>query len=295
MKGAGVDLRQLARIADEDMERERRRREQETRLLVRYFAGDDRYGACPLPCLAFHRDRTPNRILIGGNKSAKTVAGAVDVILQCEGRHPYRRRLRPPLACRVVAPDLPITSEKAHPQRDTFRDWVPAAWLRGGSWEAGWSDGARTLHFANGSFVEFYSSRQDPSVHAGERRHLVLFDEEMPKAIYQENLARLAKERVLGEWLFTYVPVEGLAWIEDELYLPALEGRKPGVGLHEVTIYDNQHNLPAGFIEQLVAGLADEREVLVRAHGKYSVRSGRVYDLFGREHTVDGEIEVVVG
>lgn len=314
---AGLSLRQLLSISDEDIDRERRRREAEARILVRYFAGDGRHGAAPLPVLDFHRDPARDRILIGGNKSGKTVAGCVDVALQCVGRHPYRRHLRPPLAVRVVAPELPTTSERAHPQRDTFREWVPESWLRGGRWEDAWSDGGRTLHFAcvrcrgtgregrgrcalcggsgEGSFVEFYSSQQDPATHAGERRHLVWFDEEMPRAIFAENLARLARALQLGEWIFTYVPVEGLAWIEDELYRPALESRLEGTGLHQVTIWDNRHNLPEGFIERFVQGLGNEADVLVRAHGAYGVREGRVYATFGPEHAIQGDLEVRVG
>jgi len=178
-------------------------------------------------------------------------------------------------------------------QRDTFREWIPEAWLRNGSWDDAYAVGAHTLHFANGSFVEFLSWEQKPVVHAGERRHLIWFDEEGPREVFQENLARLAKGLVLGEWLFTYVPVEGLAWIEQELYQPALEGRLPQTALHAVTIWDNAHNLPRGFIEQFVGSLGSEADVLVRAHGAYGVREGRVYATFGKEHALPGALEVV--
>lgn len=290
-----IPLRRLLSISEDDVDRERKRRQQEAHILIGYFAGDNRFGACPAPLLTFHRDRRLNRILIGANKSAKTIGGTVDVALQCAGRHPFRRRLRPPIAARAVCPELPGTMDKPHVQRDTFREWVPEAWLRGGSWDEAYAVGAHTLHFANGSFVEFLSWEQRPVVHAGERRHLIWFDEEGPREVFQENLARLAKGLVLGEYLFTYVPVEGLTWIEQELYQPALEERLPNTGLHHVTIFDNAHNLPEGFIEQFIGSLGTDADVLVRAHGAYGVREGRVFATFGKDHAVAGEMEVVAG
>lgn len=273
------------------------RRHAERRILTQYFAGGPRphqltYGMAHPKILVFHHDRRRGRILKGGNKSAKTVAGVVEDILWCAGQHPLRRTAPLPVRGRLVAPDLPLTLDRPHVQRDTVRDWCPPQWLRGGSFEEAYSITGHTLHFANSSILEFLSFSQDPQVHAGERLHFVHFDEEPPRPIWAENMARLARGLYLGEWWMTYVPVAGLAWIEQELYRPALEERGP-FGLHEVTIWDNVHNLPAGFIETLQESFRED-EQKVRLYGQYGIREGLVFDLFGADHVVEAGQFVVV-
>jgi phage terminase large subunit-like protein len=262
-----------------------------------YFAGglsprpgSLRFGVASPKIVAFHADNRAGRILKGGNKSAKTVAGAVDVVLRATGHHPWRP-WRGPEAIRCVAPELPLSLDIPHPQRDTVLEWCPKHWLRGGTVDSAYSVTGHVLHFETGSFLEFLSFEQDPQVHAQERRTVCWFDEEPPKVIHQENMARLARGRLLGDWVMTYVPVAGLVWIHDELYRPALEGRRHDVGVHEVTIWDNQHNLPAGFIEQLATGMDPEVQK-VRLYGQYGVREGLVFGVFGRNHMVDQQFTV---
>jgi len=264
-----------------------------------YFAGglnplpgSLRYGVASPKIITFHADNRAGRILKGGNKSAKTVAGAVDVLLRATGHHPWRP-WRGAEAIRCVAPELPLGLDIPHPQRDTIMESCPSHWLRGGSFETAYSVSGHVIHFVGGSFLEFLSFEQDPQVHAQERRTVCWFDEEPPKAIFEENMARLARGRLLGDWLLTYVPVAGLVWIHDELYRPATERRRQDVGIHEVTIWDNAHNLPPGFIEQLAAGMDPERQK-VRLYGQYGVREGLVFGVFGQPHLVESEFSVTV-
>lgn len=113
-------------------------------------------------------------VLDGGlvvSNSGKSVAGGVEALLWLTGTHPYRETPRPPIIGRCVCPQLPLTLDQMHVQRDeVIKAWCPAHMLRGGSWESAYSVVGHTLHFENGSLLEFLSSEQDPQVHAGAGR-----------------------------------------------------------------------------------------------------------------------------
>lgn len=286
---------QLAALLDlRSIEAERRRRHAEARL-SRYVAhrdrGDPERGMAGPKHLALHRSQVTGRVLKGGNRSGKTVWGAVEAIWWLTGTHPFRQTPPPPVKLRCVTPELPGTMDKEHVARDTVRAWMPERWLRGGTWSAAYSIVGHTLHLANGSYIEFLSSEQDLDKHAGAGLHAVWFDEECPRLVWQENVMRLASGEAAGDWWMTYTPVLGLAWIEEDVYQPALRGERPDIAVQEVTTYDNRHNLAPGAIEQLEAQFPDPRDRDVRLHGRYGRREGLVYAMFGLEHTAD----VIIG
>lgn len=229
------------------------------------------------------------RVVIGGNRSGKSMFGAVESVTWCHhstisasGGHatPLGRAIpRGPVYVRVVCPELPSTLDKPHVQRDKVRLITPAHWLRGDNWHRAYSVLGHTLHFKNGSLLEFMSSEQSTDKHSGQSLHAVWFDEEMPKQIWTENMARL--DQGSGAWWLTYTPVQALRWIYDDIYLPALRGKYFMV---EIDTEDNRHNLGSEFIEEMDSALS-ESEKEMRLRGRYSVQSGLVYDVFGSAHT----------
>lgn len=241
--------------------------------------------------VAFWSSDKRGRVVIGGNRSGKSTAGAVEAVAWCwySTKKPYKTPMgreipKGPVYVRVVCPELPYTLDKPHVQRDKIRVITPSHWLRGESWHKAYSVLGHTLHFKNGSIIEFLSSEQSTDKHAGQSLHACWFDEELPKQIWTENLARLDQSN--GAWWMTYTPVMGLRWIYDEIYIPALRGQ---YFLAEIDIEDNRQNLSDEFIQELETSLSEDEKAL-RMRGKYSVNTGLVYDVFGSSHLIKVEV-----
>lgn len=230
---------------------------------------------------SFHRSPKKARLYIGGNRSGKTTGGIVEDIWWLTGKHPYldipRHR---PVAGRIISVDFANGVNKIIiPQ---LKQWVPPSQLKGGSWYSAYDVQERTLNFENGSFVELMSYDQDLNKFAGTSRDFVHYDEEPPEDIRTENLARLI-DRKGREW-FTLTPVEGMAWIEEQIYDPGIAGN-PGIDVVEVDMTENPH-LDADEVAEFLDKLSPE-ERKIRGQGKFVTRGGLVYKLFNvATHTI---------
>lgn len=239
----------------------------------------------------FHESRKSGKLYIGGNRSGKTVGGVVEGYLRSVGRHPYRPELNAigPTRGRVVAVDL----QKGVDQiiLPVYKQWGLPSDLRGGSWESAYDKGARILHFANGSFIEFMSYDQDLDKFAGTSRHWVHFDEEPPKPIYNECMARLVDTD--GDWWMTMTPVEGMTWIYDDIYEKNVDNPDTDVDVIEINTFENPYLTESG-IKKLLASV-DEDEQAIRVGGKFVQVGGRVYKNFdptiGGPHVLKESIE----
>src|SRR5947209_4487318 len=220
--------------------------------------------------LTFHQSVSTSKLFLGGNRSGKTVAGVIETLYWATKRHPYRKLPEGKLRIRVVASDFESGVKQI--LLPLYRQWVVPSDLINGNWEESWHERSRTLHFANGSFIEFKSSDQDTLKHAGTSRHLVLFDEEPPKAIFDENLLRLVDTN--GTWMITETPTEGMTWIYFDFY----EKKPPGLLILEVDMDDNPY-LSQDAKERILAFL-DEDDKATRKSGKFSSRGGLVFKNF---------------
>jgi phage terminase large subunit-like protein len=226
----------------------------------------------------FHRSTKTAKLYIGGNRSGKTTGGVVEDIWWATCTHPYRADVNQMGAkrMRVVAVDFVNGVEKIiFPQ---FKQWLYPSALRGGSWEAAYDKFLRTLYFDNGSFIEFMSYDQDLDKFAGTSRHYVHFDEEPPRPIWVENLARLAD--INGTYAITMTPVEGMTWVYDEIYEPNVEGEATDAEVVQVSSRENPYISKAGFDAFLKSIATDEDEVAMREEGTFIQVGGRVYKNF---------------
>lgn len=252
----------------------------------------------------FHNMQKEIRLYIGGNRSGKSVGGVVEDIWWASGTHPFINTPTPPLAGRVIAVDFINGVEKII--FPIFKKWCPEEFLIGGTWEKSYSKRERTLHFKNGSFIEFMSYDQDLDKFAGTSRDFTHYDEEPPEDVYLECQMRLLDSNGWS-WL-TMTPVEGMTWVHERLYGPAKEaqdlkqqGKKPGrvginrrpsgieiqgdtiissadVGLIEVTSYENPY-LPAGRVDKIRQGMSED-DIKARIMGEFTNATGLVYKEF---------------
>lgn len=275
---------------------ELKRRRNEARFMS-YLVKDERTGKGASPKQReFWSDRSFGRIILGGNRSGKSMGGAMECVMWAhwstiarpEGRFTPMGRPLPngPVYIRAVCPELPSTLDKPHVQRDKLRLITPEHWLRGENFYKAYSVLGHTLHFKNGSLIEFMSAEQATDKHAGQSINAIWFDEEMPQQIYTENIARL--DQPLSCWWFTYTPVMGLRWIYDVIYLPALRG-EADFKLWQVDTEENESNLGKNFITQMTSTLSDDEKEL-RLRGRYTMNTGLVYDVFGENAMVSAEV-----
>lgn len=224
----------------------------------------------------FHKSWKKSKLYLGGNRSGKTTGGVCEDIWRATCTHPYRPDLNAigPNFGRIVTTDFTNGVEKVlYPQ---FKQWLYPSALRDGTWEGSFDKESRTLYFSNGSTIEFMSYDQDLDKFAGSARHWIHFDEEPPKTIYGECLARLVDYD--GDFWVTMTPVEGLTWVYEELYEPNVNNEDGETLVIEINTLENPY-LSASGIERLVSRV-DENETSTRIGGKFVSIGGRIYKEF---------------
>lgn len=235
--------------------------------------------------LLFHMSSARKRLFVGGNRSGKTVGGAVEATWRALGEHPYIAVPPPPTYGRVVSVDFKEGVEKI--VKPEISRWLPPSKIRGGSWSSGYDNELKTLYLENGSFIEFMSYEQDVEKFAGTSRHWVWFDEEPPEDIYNECLMRLIDTG--GDLWVTMTPLEGMTWTYDTLYEATNPNEKtydPSVFVVEVESTMNPHLNP-GEMDILLANM-DEDDRKAREKGLYVPRGGLIWPNFDEKiHVID--------
>lgn len=224
----------------------------------------------------FHKSNRRGRLYIGGNRSGKTTGGVTEAIWRATCKHPYRPDLNAIGANRgrVVGVDFVNGVEKIlYPQ---YKQWLYPSSLRGGSWDSAYDKFTRTLNFSNSSTIEFMSYDQDLDKFAGTSRHWVHFDEEPPKPIFNENMARLIDTN--GEFWVTMTPVEGMTWIYEDLYEPNVNNPNGNIEVIEISMIENPFLKEEAIMA--FANNVDSDEITTRVGGGFVVQGGRVYKNF---------------
>lgn len=224
----------------------------------------------------FHSSFKKRKLYIGGNRSGKTTGGVCEGVWRATGTHPYRPELnlQLPNRGRVVGVDFTQGIDKIIlPQ---YKQWTPASELLGGTWDKAYDRGGRVLNFKNGSTIEFMSYDQDLDKFAGTSRHWVHFDEEVPRPIWVECLARLVDTN--GEWWLTMTPVEGMNWIYDDVYEKNVNNPDGTIEVIEINTLENPY-LTAEGIKGLM-DVIDADDTTARIGGNFVTVGGRIYKNF---------------
>lgn len=230
----------------------------------------------------FHKSQKHTRLYIGGNRSGKTVGGATEMAYWLMKKHPFRKLPLPegPVRMRGVAVDFNYGVDMI--MIPELMRWIPPSYYRNGSYEDSYDNNHRLLTLSNGSSVEFRSYEQDLAKFAGTSRHGTWFDEEPPKHIYNECMARHVDTD--GFTWITMTPVEGMTWVFNDLYEPGTLG-DPNIDVIEIETTENAHLSPEA-IQRFLNGLdADERKA--RQRGQFVAFGGRVFKMFNEtDHVI---------
>jgi phage terminase large subunit-like protein len=224
----------------------------------------------------FHKSTKVGRLLKGGNRSGKSIAGAVEGICRARGSHPYQRVPEPPTRGRIVTVDIPSGIQQII--IPLLKQWIPPSELVNSSWEDSYSKQYKTLTFRNGSTIDIKTHEQELDSFGGIPLHWCWFDEEPPRAIFNECRLRLIDYN--GCWFMTMTPVEGQDWINDKFLLVV----NKNVDVFEVDISDNPHLSQEAL--QLLDEDLDEEEKQIRKHGIFVPKGGLILKEFNYDRHV---------
>lgn len=237
--------------------------------------------------IMFHSASGRHRLYIGGNRSGKTTGGIAEDLWWLTGKHPYRKTPEGGVQGRIVGVDFINGIEKI--LKPEMMRWCPVSALRDNNWSDSYDTQERTLHFENGSFVEFMSYDQDVDKFAGTSRNFIHFDEEPPQDIYIECMTRLIDTK--GSWWMTLTPVMGMEWMFDDIYTPGKNDPNSSISVIEVDMTENPYLDSVEILEYLK--LIPEDDVDARQHGKFVRRGGVIYKTFDRNVHVIPALDVI--
>jgi len=241
--------------------------------------------------MIFHKSKKRKRLLLGGNRTGKTVGGAVETVWWARGNHPYRKIKR--------ATEGWVVSVTNEVQRDVAQkeilqwlnpDWIIDIGVRAGSKSD--IDNAILDYIlvrserGGVSKIGFKSCEQGRKKFQGTSKDYIWFDEEPDEDIYDECQMRIMD--VEGSIWLTMTPLMGLTFIYDRLFLN--ERNDPEVLCIKMSWEDNPY-LPLREIEAMIANLTPEQQES-RRHGNFVAMTGLVYSEFNPDyHILKGEYD----
>lgn len=241
--------------------------------------------------VAFHTSTAPGKYCTGGNRAGKTTAGVIEAIWWATDTHPYRERPEEwghgALQIRFVCVDIAKGVEQI--LLPAFKRWLPREYMVDGSWDKSWDDKNKILTLANGSEIDFLTYNMDLERHGGVPRHLIFFDEEPPRHLFNEAMMRLRDYD--GFWAILATPVQGMTWTYDLLWEPALDAKREGrtdfpISIHELDPANNPYLQAEDTSRFFIAMDKEERDM--RETGKFVARSGLVFPHFNLDtHVID--------
>lgn len=239
----------------------------------------------------FHCSYVKKKLYIGGNRSGKTVGGVCEGIWRASCTHPYRPDLNAlgPTRGRVVGVDFTHGIEAII--LPIYKQWCYPSILKGDSWETAWDKNLKILTFKNGSTIEFMSYDQDLDKFAGTSRHWIHFDEEPPKPIFIECLARILDTD--GDYWITMTPVEGITWVFEDLYDKNIGKDNADVLIVEINTLENPYLSESGIANFISS--TDSEEQSIRIGGKFVQQGGKIWKNFdpivGGKHVLKEPID----
>ena len=234
---------------------------------------------------AYHKSQARIRAYFTGNQIGKSFSAAHDDNWLATGRHPHRQWWDPPIHIRVAADGFQemVKGFLVPLYRDQVCD--PSE-LRGGSWDTGYDRDMRTIHYENGSTIQFMSFKQadlgaGPQRFAAVQLHRFRAEEHCPHHVWEENMIRLLRHG--GDACICYTPILGLTWEHDEIYEPWSKGE---VDPKEIECFtatmDEAPHLSLDMIEAVMRQIPDEKMREVRRRGVWMHLGGMVYAMFDR-------------
>jgi len=224
-----------------------------------------------------HADSRPIRGIFGGNRSGKSVWGAIEVGYWAFGVHPYLdwvNNLERPVRIRICC-----TTFKQGIQGviiPTIREWWPknSYQIKEDRYVYVWEPDPNSEENNLVAEVELMTYDQDLDAFGGQSKHLIWMDEEPPYGVWQENMMRLLDTD--GHILLTMTPIHGMTWVFEDIYLS--EDTK-NIGVYRARTLDNPH-LNEKAIDKIRQLIHSKEEEAIRLYGEFIPTSHFIYPSF---------------
>lgn len=243
----------------------------------------------------------------GGNRSAKSATMVADLAIAMtgivpealRGGYPAGKWPAPPIRARLVVTSLTNAWDINLKPKFQWSQWtgkltggvagdpdrglwglIPRGALKGGEWEASWSEKHRVLTLANGSTCQVMSHEQELSDFDQGTFHLVVEDEIPPEEIHRANRMRVLD--LGGRILVGGTPSDdagsGVAagWFFDQVITPGLDGSDPAAVTAVVLWTEQNRTLDAADLAFARRGLTPQ-QAAARFRGESLHLEGLVY------------------
>ncbi len=219
----------------------------------------------------FHRSYKRLRLVLGGNRSGKTISGVWEGMCFAMGNHPYKPDLFVPKGAKIV-----VASQTTKTMREYLNDYIfkflpenaidHISYIRNEI-----IDYIQLTEAYGGRRITLMSYDQGRKRFQGFSAFAAHLDEEPPEDIWQEILPRLMDQK--GYLWMTLTPLLGMSYVYDTLYLNP--DKDPEYEDFEWDVRQNA-TLDPDEVERILSKYPEEiREA--RASGKFMGLSGRVY------------------
>jgi len=223
-------------------------------------------------------------VLVGGNRSGKTEAGAQLAVAYAMGRdHPaiqsWARINGLDISGIQKAPGMVCCSsltgnESIRIQRPKIITYLP----RETKWSNQHGHGEATARLPGGGSILFKSNDQRARAFQGADWDFLWLDEEHDKPIFSEARMRLVDRS--GRAVFTMTPLKGRTWVWEQ-FINEPEPRSLFYTLHSM---DNPH-IPQEYLKALLARYGPH-ERAARARGDWTSMEGLIYPFDRQVHVV---------
>ena len=182
--------------------------------------------------LLFHQCRKRIKAIFGGNRTGKTVGGAVEAINHALGRNGLK-------ATSGWVVSLSGDVQRKVAQAEILR-WLPKKEIANIIMRHGRKDDLEgslidEIRLKNGRFIGFKTCEQGRESFQGTSLGWVWFDEEPPEDVFKECWMRVMDTR--GDIWFTMTPLLGLTWVYTLIFLN--ENNNPNIEYFEFEWKDN--------------------------------------------------------
>lgn len=151
----------------------------------------------------------------------------------------------------------------------------------------GWSVTNQVLKMKNGNIVGFKSADSGAVKIAGRALDFNMYDEEPPKAVYEETTIRVGgKSKLLLFGACTLLPPEGtvggVSWVYEDKVKPWKTGQNPEINILTSSIYENPHLLPSEIerLERLYPVGSIQRKIRLEGELLPGMAGSRAYTSF---------------
>lgn len=225
----------------------------------------------------FHTCPKRMKGLFGGNRTGKTVAGAVEAVLHALGDSRYRK-LKPSSGWVV---SLTNEVQRDVSQKEILR-WLPKneiadIIIRSGKKSDPENSIIDKIVLKNGQTIGFKSCEQGREMFQGTSQGWIWFDEEPPKDIYDECYMRIMDTK--GDIWFTMTPLLGLTFVYNLFIVN--DSNDPEIEYWMMEWEDNPW-LDKAEIERMIATMPEE-EREARQYGRFTSLCGFAFPELRKE------------